>query len=52
MTDEERYQELLDLLSRGLIRYAEKHGLLERLATDLRKQEVVDLLNKEGNRNG
>lgn len=32
MTDEERYRELLDLLSRGLIRYAEKHGQLERSA--------------------
>lgn len=39
MTDEERYQELLDLLSRGLIRYAEKHGLLQRLSEDLRKAE-------------
>jgi len=47
VTAEERYEELLDLLSRGLIRYAEKHGLLERLATDLKKPEVVDLLKTE-----
>jgi len=47
VTDEERYQELLDLLSRGLIRYAEKHGLLERLAKDLKTPAAVGLLKEE-----
>lgn len=47
MTGEERYQELLSLLSCGLIRHAEKHGLLERLAENLKKPEVVNLLDEE-----
>ena len=48
MTDEERYQELLGLLSRGLIRYAEKRGLLEQLPADFKKTGAPVLLNKEG----
>ena len=48
MTDEERYQELLDLLSRGLIRYAEKRGLLKQSAAGFGKAEAPLLVGKEG----
>ena len=47
MTDKERYQELLSLLSYGLIRYAEKRGLLTRMAEDRGGPEVVDLQGEE-----
>ena len=47
MTDAERYAEWLELLSRGLIRYAEKRGLLEQVPVDLKDTKAVDLLETE-----
>lgn len=45
MTDQERYQELLSLLSHGLIRYAHRRGLLERTPAE-------PLISDCGGRNG
>jgi len=47
VADRERYQELLELLGRGLIRYAEKRGLVEQLATDS-KEPDTDLSDGQG----
>ena len=46
MTDRERYQELLSLLSYGLIRYAWKHGFLGDPA-DSERVEVVSSAREE-----
>jgi hypothetical protein len=47
VTDRERYQELLSLLSHGLIRWAEKHGFLGDPAEISEKVEVVGSAREE-----